>query len=115
MKELLNSIKKKDSYLSEHSEIRVLFMALLQNDPKFVLDYLYMSSMKNTNQTFFHNLKAMSYAKLERFDDALDQIDALMNMQSNDQNNLNGLIFKDTVISFVFKSFFLLMIQYFGF
>lgn len=100
MKELLNKVKEKDSYLSEKSTIRVLYMALLQNDPKFVLDYLYMTSLKNKNQTVAYNFKAMSYAKLNRFDDALNQIDALMNMESNQENNLNGLIFKETVFSF---------------
>ena len=98
-------MKEKNSSLDDNSTKRVLYLALLQDDPKYVLDFLYMCPLKNTCPTFVHNFKAMAYTKLNRFEDALDQIDLILSMGlSNEPSEWNGLVFQETVNKTTLKS-----------
>lgn len=88
--------------------MRILYLAITQNDPKFVLDYLHLSDLKTRNQTLALNLKAISFAKLNRVEDAFNQIEEILNIKSKG-NPLNGRVLELTVIMRNFCFFFGLM------
>ena len=90
-------IKDKNSTLDDISILRILYIAIIQNDGKFVLDYLHLSDLKTRNQTLAHNLKAISFAKLNRIEDAFEQIEQILNIKSSQGNSLNGRVLEFTV------------------
>ena len=100
-------IKSKNSNLDDISILRILYLALMQNDPKFVLDYLHLSDLKTRNQTLTVNLKAISFAKLNRVEDAFNQIEEILNIKSKG-NSLNGRILELTVIN---RNFYFLFVS----
>jgi hypothetical protein len=83
--------------------MRILYSALLQNDSKFVLDYLHFSPLEN--KTFMFNFKAIAYSQLNRIDDSFDQISEIVSLENKNQDEYNGLVFKYTV-SCVFLNIF---------
>jgi hypothetical protein len=100
-KQILEILKEKSCILSETATLRILYLALLQEEAKFVLDYLHFSPL--ANKTFTLNFKAIAFSQLNRIDDAFDQIDAIISLQSAIQTKLNGMVFKDTVSTFLFE------------
>ena len=103
-KQVLQVLKEKNSTLSETATWRILYLALLQKEAKFVLDYLHFSPLEN--KTFVLNFKAIAFSQLNRIDDAFDQIDAIISLQPAIPNKLNGMVFKNTVSRFFWRAVF---------
>lgn len=97
-KQILKYIKEKKSTLSQIQKMRILYLALMQKDAKFVLDYLHLSPLEN--ETFMLNFRAIAYSQLKRFDDSFNQISQIISLEQNIQNEFNGLVFKYTVCNF---------------